>query len=1152
MKRLTILIIIMAFSVVLAGAAAFLQTGTTTSNQLPGTYLNQNRQHKLMIKDAETTIYNRLARANAIRQEIDYGSYKLAMVDEQAIGGRTALQELPVASRDDQNMMVLNGYLIDTSNPQPLSEELPVNLKRSRMSAALTGAAPPGKGLYIVQFVGPTKDDWLEVLEKTGGEVIAYVPNNAYMVSAGEHAAGELIKMKNSSPFVQWVGDYEPAYKLRPRLRTAYQSRDSQVVRVTVQIIESPEGRLKADQLRASAHRFLGERRVLKYRNLTVVIPAWLLAEVAQSDEVFAIEEDHEIEFLDEAVGQIAAGNLSGNTLGNIPTGPGYLEWLASKGFNSSQFTSFAVNVADSAYSLRGHPDLPDSRIAFENNPTNVSGPQDNHGFGIAHVIGGFNDGTGPAYEDVNGYNYGLGIVPWARIGVTAIVSLSLPSPTLWEETAYGQGARISNNSWSTGVGGSSGYDTYAQELDRIVRDAQPGVPGYQQMTEVVANGNSGNTGGVNSIAAAKNVIAVGATENVRPTGDGICGYDSSLADNADDITDYSSRGPVNAAGGDGRVKPDIVSPSNYVQSGVPQSNYSGAGACDGYVPPRQTLYGWGGGTSFATPVVTGGAALVYQDFLNKGMSAPSPAMIKAILMNSASYVTGEGAGDTLPSNSQGMGRINLGRAFDGTPRLLTDQTEVFGTSGETYHITGSVASSSLPLRVTLAWTDAPGSTTGAPWVNNLDLEVTINGQTYLGNVFSGQNSILGGLADVKNNVESVYLPAGVSGDFVVTVRATNIAGDGLPGNDDPTDQDFALVIYNANSTSPGLPIIDAGPPALNFTEVVGGPAPNNQTVNLRNAGVDALNWTASGDALWLTLSPAGGTAPSTLTVSVNSNGLSAGNYTGAITISSTNAYNSPVNVPVRLVLLPVFGVSPLSLNFTGAINQGNPANQAVNISVNDSRLMDWTASDDAPWLTVSPAGGAAPAALTASVNIDRLPEGKYNATITIDPADAPDSPIKVPVTLTVVRLLNGEFEGSAAPWVTSGVVMRSIGGYSHSGTGYLLLGGANDSVGRAYQQVKLTRSSSPTLSFWLDVTSNDTAATANDELYVEIRDARGRLLKTLARFSNLDRSEPGHYTLRGDYRLAEFSGCTVRIQFRTKTDSSSVTNFRIDDVSLR
>jgi hypothetical protein len=38
-----------------------------------------------------------------------------------------------------------------------------------------------------------------------------------------------------------------------------------------------------------------------------------------------------------------------------------------------------------------------------------------------------------------------------------------------------------------------------------------------------------------------------------------------------------------------------------------------------------------------------------------------------------------------------------------------------------------------------------------------------------------------------------------VTGNFVIRVKGTNIAGDGVPNNADPLDQDFALVVSNAN-----------------------------------------------------------------------------------------------------------------------------------------------------------------------------------------------------------------------------------------------------------------------------------------------------------------------------------------------------------------
>jgi len=228
------------------------------------------------------------------------------------------------------------------------------------------------------------------------------------------------------------------------------------------------------------------------------------------------------------------------------------------------------------------------------------------------------------------------------------------------------------------------------------------------------------------------------------------------------------------------------MAPGTHIQAGVPQAHYFGSSVCTQFFPPGQTLYGWSSGTSHSTPAVAGGAALVYQDFLNKGRPAPSPAMVKGYLMSSAAYMTGAGAGDTLPSNNQGMGRMDLARAFDATLRLLVDQTVVLGATGQTFTLSGSVARADQPFRITLAWSDAPGSTAGSPWVNDLDLEVTVGGVTYLGNVFSGAASVPGGATDTMNNVESVVLPAGTTGDFTVTVRAANLAGDGVPGTTTP------------------------------------------------------------------------------------------------------------------------------------------------------------------------------------------------------------------------------------------------------------------------------------------------------------------------------------------------------------------------------
>jgi hypothetical protein len=675
------------------------------------------------------------------------------------------------------------------------------------------------------------------------------------------------------------------------------------LVDVTVQVIDGPEADHTIADLKKMSNDMVGVYQALNYHNVELRVAVGRLAEIARIDSVFAVEERGQRRKLDEAQGQIVAGNLSGN----VPTAPGYIAWLNGRGFSSSQFTSFVVNVVDDAYSLTGHPDLASGRIAFQNNPTNQTGAQGGHGFLNSHIIGGINTSTGTAFEDASGYNYGLGIAPYARMGVTAIFGGTASSGTAWESTAYGQSARISSNSWGfqTATGAPiPRYDTNAQSYDRIVRDAQTGTAGLQQMTIVFAAGNDGSgSNTVSTPGTAKNIICVGAGENVRQTGTDGCAVSNTGANSANDIINFSSRGPVNSAGGDGRVKPDIMAPGTHIEAGVPQSNYNGSSVCNQFWPTGQTLYGWSSGTSHSCPAVAGGAALVYQDFLNKGQPAPSPAMVKAYLMNSATHMTGTGANDTLPSNNQGMGRMNLGRAFDGTARILQDQATVLGATGQTHQVTGSVQTTGQPFRVTLAWTDAPGPTTGAPYVNNLDLEVTVGGNTYRGNVFSGANSVTGGVADTRNNVESVFIPAGVSGSFTVTVRATNIAGDGVPGNADTTDQDFALVIYNGSAGAPTNPTIGVSPTSFSFTATAGGSNPANQSMGITNTGAGTLNWTASDNATWLAVSPTSGTAPSAVTVSVNIAGLTPGTYNGTITITATGATNSPVNVPVTLTV---------------------------------------------------------------------------------------------------------------------------------------------------------------------------------------------------------------------------------------------------------
>ncbi len=147
----------------------------------------------------------------------------------------------------------------------------------------------------------------------------------------------------------------------------------------------------------------------------------------------------------------------------------------------------------------------------------------------------------------------------------------------------------------------------------------------------------------------------------------------------------------------------------------------------------------------------------------------------------------------------------------------------------------------------------------------------------------------------------------------------------------------------------------------------------------------------------------------------------------------------------------------------------------------------------------------------------------------------------------------NGGFETSVTPWVSSGsgAFYTANGTYPHGGTGYIYFGVNNSVSGQSYQTVSIPSNATGNLTFWLNVTSSESATTAYDFLYAEVRSTSGTLLTTLATYSNRDKVAAGSYSQKS-FNLAAYRGQTVRLQFRSTMDSSITSTFRVDDVSLR
>lgn len=150
--------------------------------------------------------------------------------------------------------------------------------------------------------------------------------------------------------------------------------------------------------------------------------------------------------------------------------------------------------------------------------------------------------------------------------------------------------------------------------------------------------------------------------------------------------------------------------------------------------------------------------------------------------------------------------------------------------------------------------------------------------------------------------------------------------------------------------------------------------------------------------------------------------------------------------------------------------------------------------------------------------------------------------------------LVNGGFEGSVSPWVSSGTGAFYVnpGNYPHGGTGYIYFGVNNSVSGQSYQTVSIPTSATGTLTFWLNVTSSETTTTTQyDKLFIEVRNTSGTLLATLATYSNLNKGTAGVYSQKS-LNMAAYKGQTVRVQFRSTTDISLTSTFRVDDASLK
>ena len=618
-----------------------------------------------------------------------------------------------------------------------------------RVSSAVGGEpkqTPTVRGTlpYVLASETPFDKPMRLAVEATGARVVAVQSARKLLVEAD---SGQCDRLSRDGRFLP-IEEFVPSRKIDSGLSELVAA-GAKTVDVTV-VTTSPEDRerMLLYVLGNGGEKISG--CLLAPDSFKVRIPAALIGALSLHGEVRWMESFVRPEFTNNiAVDPVAMNVRAAWDLHGL-SGAGQIITTSDSG----------ISFDEDARQIR-HPDLSDQVIGVKVSENCITNDNIGHGTHTAGSIVG--DGSMSAKE-IRGTAWGAKLFVWfcsdGGRGVYTpddINELLRPTPDPDDVVYWDQpySAYIHSASWGTSTPGT--YTAECKEFDKYVWEHPDFLP-------VISAGNEGSAAStIGSPAAAKNVLAVGATQNSR-----IVPPQGRLQNGNPVVTaEYSSRGPCK----DGRIKPDIAAPGTGVLS-------TRAWGVDYSYGNYNDYYAFDTGTSMACPLVAGSVALVREWLLNQPEFSedenkrPTAALMKAVITGGAS------ANDTVPDFEQGWGRVNLEETLYPNNRAvkLIDRIKFADRAEFAWAVRTTNAA---PLEVQLVWVDHPGEPSAEKaLVNDLDLVVERRDEGreafWLGNG--------GDEPDVKNNIESVRIAEAEPGTYVVIVDCRSVLYDYLEG----------------------------------------------------------------------------------------------------------------------------------------------------------------------------------------------------------------------------------------------------------------------------------------------------------------------------------------------------------------------------------
>jgi hypothetical protein len=188
--------------------------------------------------------------------------------------------------------------------------------------------------------------------------------------------------------------------------------------------------------------------------------------------------------------------------------------------------------------------------------------------------------------------------------------------------------------------------------------------------------------------------------------------------------TAFSQAGPTN----DGRIKPEIAAPGSSVI----------VATWDDEDPSSDDVYSLASGTSFSSPAVAGGVALLQQHYHNLNNQYMLSSTVKGLLCHSADDIPSWNSFNDVigPDPKTGFGLMNLEKAAQVISTNATDPLSIVEfdlENGETYTLNFTSIDSEQKLEATISWND-PVSTAlfrEKELVNDIDIRINDENNTF-------------------------------------------------------------------------------------------------------------------------------------------------------------------------------------------------------------------------------------------------------------------------------------------------------------------------------------------------------------------------------------------------------------------------------------